>query len=1116
MTTLYKNLMNLVGQKPSKKFERTGFATSSDLQKLRSNLLNVLRNDVQGNARLTSRVNNIGYLQFSKFNEIRDQLRDEYKKDVTYVRAKVRVEHEIQNNIGVWYRYEELHNVDVKIRGDVDNFNLWEAVEDSLLRKQKNPDYHTFSIMEIISHTTVSGLRLNTARKPITQVPMHCATPLEYHNIPADFSYEKHANECVYDAILGRYCGHIKRLNKERLMSIFNATDSQDGVTIEQVLVFCEKYDITMYAFDLRSKMVAKNISRNRHYPPLCYYIGNNHMYLITDQDFLTKVANTRSWYGNKTNTTDLLQPEQIPIVNNARILIDEDYTEHSGKTIIYDQEDLYYLALSIYSQDRFVPKAFFEGDKVTMIEYKSNILHANPNASIKLHPEKIMKACENLGIAFKNQSIGRLVRQMYQLFYDTKRQKISDAIREEIRNKQHNKCAKCDSEPEQLDHIKALANGGTNEKENLQYLCKACHQQKTENEREQGYIHIDSTSSSFNGHTFDMVIGDGFRRWAFVEWYEDKVSKDLNSIDLNKCRKNIMLNSEYDYCVYTVMDMPEKFDGQIRTGFYYVETDQYFPMRGTRWYSEPMIRYALEEGLISKNDIKAQFIPGLTVAHDHYNSFIEHMYEKLDKDVAKLCINALIGTFNKSRVTRTTGHFSESFDDIAYFYMDNKDNDVHVSEEDGLYILKETKTITPDSNNIPMYAQILDIEAIELHKMTKMIKENNGQVVALSTDAVIYRGSQFEIDTHKYKYEKKSFRICNRLKGETGDYKYEIPEHVYNELASDTLPEAIVDLKKGCTIQGKAGTGKTTLTKKIIKVFQQHKIPYKVLAPTNKACRNFENATTIHKFAQTYFSNPMLMYQIAKNYKYIIVDEISMVPEIFYKMLLFCKRLGCKIIMVGDFAQLPVVCDRIDCDYESSRVLWEIVDGNRLILTKCRRASADGIKLFEMCEDIDSADVSGLRDGRTSFVNICYTHERRKKINKTCMEQFTKGKKCIKIDKRKGDSKSQDVVLCKETPIISRVTCSSSDIAKNETFKITKVTKKIITIKNERNTLEIPVEKFQAMFYVAFAITGHASQGTTIDEHYCIHEWNSHVAGPEWRYVTITRCTKLKNVTIA
>jgi hypothetical protein len=50
------------------------------------------------------------------------------------------------------------------------------------------------------------------------------------------------------------------------------------------------------------------------------------------------------------------------------------------------------------------------------------------------------------------------------------------------------------------IDHIRALSNGGTNEKSNLQPLCKACHMVKTSSEHETGqYIKIIDTESTFN-----------------------------------------------------------------------------------------------------------------------------------------------------------------------------------------------------------------------------------------------------------------------------------------------------------------------------------------------------------------------------------------------------------------------------------------------------------------------------------------------------------------------------------------------------------------------------------------------------------------------------------------
>ena len=50
------------------------------------------------------------------------------------------------------------------------------------------------------------------------------------------------------------------------------------------------------------------------------------------------------------------------------------------------------------------------------------------------------------------------------------------------------------------VDHIRPLANGGTNKASNLHPLCKACHGDKCSNEHE-GYIKIIDSDSSFDNH---------------------------------------------------------------------------------------------------------------------------------------------------------------------------------------------------------------------------------------------------------------------------------------------------------------------------------------------------------------------------------------------------------------------------------------------------------------------------------------------------------------------------------------------------------------------------------------------------------------------------------------
>ena len=77
-------------------------------------------------------------------------------------------------------------------------------------------------------------------------------------------------------------------------------------------------------------------------------------------------------------------------------------------------------------------------------------------------------------------------------------------------------------------------------------------------------------------------------------------------------------------------------------------------------------------------------------------------------------------------------------------------------------------------------------------------------------------------------------------------------------------------------------------------------------------------------------------------NIKYLFIDEVSMMSEIFYNHFLAFKQIGpeIKFIIAGDFAQLLPVQERLDnANYKDTMALYELIDFNRLQLSKCRRS---------------------------------------------------------------------------------------------------------------------------------------------------------------------------------
>ena len=184
--------------------------------------------------------------------------------------------------------------------------------------------------------------------------------------------------------------------------------------------------------------------------------------------------------------------------------------------------------------------------------------------------------------------------------------------------------------------------------------------------EKDDNEIEIDKYewSSSFNNYCSENIINTShFKSWAFVEKvneplieekritekeYVDAVSifgteykqinkkekiyiveKGTQKIDMVKCRRNILLNNKHKYPVYSVMDTPKKFDGELRCGLYYVDTDNVFPFRASGWYLLPTIEYGLENNMITLDNIKYQFKPSQTLQSNYFVKIVNQLLEK-------------------------------------------------------------------------------------------------------------------------------------------------------------------------------------------------------------------------------------------------------------------------------------------------------------------------------------------------------------------------------------------------------------------------------------------------------------------------------------------------------
>lgn len=151
-------------------------------------------------------------------------------------------------------------------------------------------------------------------------------------------------------------------------------------------------------------------------------------------------------------------------------------------------------------------------------------------------------------------------------------------------------------------------------------------------------------------------------------------------------------------------------------------------------------------------------------------------------------------------------------------------------------------------------------------------------------------------------------------------DKDIELIEEENNLFYADSQKEAIITAAtKGLLVlTGGPGTGKTTVVKGIIDLFERKRIDVLLCAPTGRAAKRLSEVTgkeakTIHRLLEVEWDNndkPVFRRDMSNPLVCgaIIIDEMSMVDTELFASLLDALPMGCRIVLVGDSDQLPSV----------------------------------------------------------------------------------------------------------------------------------------------------------------------------------------------------------------
>ena len=415
------------------------------------------------------------------------------------------------------------------------------------------------------------------------------------------------------------------------------------------IKMLCHEIKRNMYAYDDNDYCFENLIQYDSdHYSPLVFYKYTGHMYLINDKNTIRSIAESNKNTAKKIKTQ--LLDETPRNENNLIVYHLEEFNVKNAKAM---EEGIYIINKSNITQETInfiqeyeeIPKTKNRDNVIVKFDYKNNENKAvsicvDANYGNDIEYNKIKKVAEYNEIKYINEGVGTVIQTILKNNYKVARGYLNPMERKAFIEKHENKCAKCDLFIDikniEIDHIIPIAAGGTNEIHNLQPLCLDCHKNKSiEEQKECSYEFHDETISSFNPIIWEKVMKSIYlKSYQFVEKVNEPNPKhDIFKIDMRKCRRNILYNSSYEFPVYSVMDIPKPYQGEeIQCGLYYVNTTEIFPFRGAGWYVEPLIKYGLDNDLISKDNIKFEFIPSKTLPNTHFKTVVDELLKALVK----------------------------------------------------------------------------------------------------------------------------------------------------------------------------------------------------------------------------------------------------------------------------------------------------------------------------------------------------------------------------------------------------------------------------------------------------------------------------------------------------
>ena len=211
-------------------------------------------------------------------------------------------------------------------------------------------------------------------------------------------------------------------------------------------------------------------------------------------------------------------------------------------------------------------------------------------------------------------------------------------------------------------------------------------------------------------------------------------------------------------------------------------------------------------------------------------------------------------------------------------------------------------------------FYSLMDISGSEDFFGNTMEELEQEKKIVLGSGIYVYYKEYLDIErsiAEKVKSLEKAYMPSKKIREEV--VEEEIKNFPY------TLNRVQVQAVRDClgtnvaVLTGAAGSGKSSITKALYRIYNRCSFNVVLLSPTAKAARRLEECTggeaqTIHKFLKMTKDGDSHLYEDYIKDTVLIIDEASMMDIILFNNLLKGATMSTRILLVGDNNQLPSV----------------------------------------------------------------------------------------------------------------------------------------------------------------------------------------------------------------